>query len=98
MYNSALKLFVTGAVVFSGVDAYGAWFMPLPQLPGASEPGDAYAVSADALFAVGASHDGRSNDGSTNQAVRWTTTGVVESLNAGDSSFARGVSGDGGVV
>ncbi len=97
-YSKAIGVLVAAGVVLCAGVGEGAWFMPLPQLPGATEPGDAYAVSADGMFAVGTSHDGRSNNASTNQGVRWTTAGVVQSLNAGDSSFARGVSGDGSVA
>ncbi len=72
--------------------------MPLPQLPGATEPGDVFAVSENGLYAVGTSHDGRSTTGATNQAVRWTSAGAIENLMAGDSSLALGVSNDGSVV
>jgi probable HAF family extracellular repeat protein len=98
MRNSVLQLSAIGAVVLSNVCASGAWFMPLPQLPGATEPGDAFAVTADGLFAVGTSHDGRSTTGATNQAVRWASSGAIQDLNAGDASLAWGVSGDGSVV
>jgi probable HAF family extracellular repeat protein len=97
-YSRAIGILVAAGVVLCAGVVDGAWFMPLPQLPGATEPGDAYAVSADGMFAVGTSHDGRSTTGATNQAVRWTASGTVQNLNAGDSSIARGVSGDGSVA
>ena len=58
----------SGGVMRGVVD--GAWFMPLPQLPGSTQAGDAFAVSADGSTVVGTSHDGLAF-----QAVRWTSGG-----------------------
>jgi uncharacterized membrane protein len=97
-YSGTLCLFAVAIVAFLRGAAYGADFMPLPQLPGSTQAGDAFAASADGSTVVGTSHDGRSNDGSTNQAVRWATSGAIQSLGVGDSSLAQGVSADGTIV
>jgi len=100
-YKRVRQLFaiaVIGLFSLSSTCASAAWFLPLPQLPGASHAGDAFAVSADGTTIAGTSHDGRSNSGATNQAVRWTVDGVIAPLNAGDSSIAQGVSSDGSII
>jgi uncharacterized membrane protein len=83
------------AVVALATPVSGAWFMPLPQLPGSAEAGDAFAISADGLTVVGKSHDG-----AVTQAVRWTIAPqpVVEPLGAGGSSISWGVSANGNIV
>ncbi len=82
-------------VVFCAGVGEGAWFMPLPQLPGSTQGGNAFDVSADGSTVVG-----MSDNGSALEAVRWTIGPeiTVQSLNAGPSSIGWDVSGDGSVI
>ncbi len=93
IYNRVCGVCVVAGVVLCARIAAGAWFMPLLQLPGSTQAGDAFAVSAGGQFIVGRSHNG-----SGYEAVRWTLGGGAESLGAGDLSVARGISGNGGVI
>jgi probable HAF family extracellular repeat protein len=90
-----LRLFATIAVLHFPAYVYGAWFMPLPQLAGSTQAGDAFGVSADGSTVVGTSHDGNAF-----QAVRWTLGPQItmQTLGAGAFSYALGVSADGGAI
>ncbi len=92
-HGKAIGVLVAAGVVLCAGVMEGAWFMPLAQLPGSSQAGHAFAVSADGTTVVGTSHDGFMF-----RAVRWTVSGGIQDLGIGDSTFARDVSADGSVI
>ncbi len=92
-YSKAIGVLVAVVMVLCAGGVEGAWFMPLPQLPGSAQAGHAFAVSADGSTVVGTSHDGAAF-----QAVKWSVDGAIEKLDAGDFSFARDVAGDGKTI
>jgi hypothetical protein len=51
-------ILVTAGVILAATGSFGAEFIPLPQFPNWSQPGDAFAVSADGSTVVGTSDDG----------------------------------------
>jgi probable HAF family extracellular repeat protein len=97
-YSRAIGICVAAGVMFCAGVVDGAWFMPLPNLPGARQPNDAMAVSADGSTIVGTANDGITDNGLSNRAVRWDATGAIQVIDATDNSYAWGVSGDGSVI
>jgi hypothetical protein len=95
IYNRVLQLLAFLKMGLCVPAVYGAWFLPLPNLPGSTQGGNAFAISADGSTVVGMSHNG-----SALQAVRWTISPqpTVGPLGAGDSSIGWGVSADGSVI
>ena len=62
-----LRMLIAAAFILFAPAVRAAWFMPLPQLLGSTQAGDAFAVSADGSTVVGTGHDGNAF-----QAVRGT--------------------------
>jgi hypothetical protein len=60
-------LAISAGLVWAGA-VFGAEFIPLPHLPGFTQGGDAFGVSADGNTVVGTSHDGIAF-----HAVKWAT-------------------------
>jgi probable HAF family extracellular repeat protein len=93
-YNKLLQpIALSATIVCSATTAFGASFMPLPQLPGSTQAGAPFGVSHDGNVIVGTSHDGTAF-----QAVRWTTPMQIVTLGANANSFARGVSANGSII
>ncbi len=94
-YSKAIGVLVAvGVVVCAGVGE-GAWFMPLPQLPESTRRGmhlPSRPTGAPLWVQATTEVCFTRCDG------RWGREIGIEKLNAGDFSFARGVSDDGSIV